>query len=67
MKFTITCQAIDAVTNEGLDLDEDEVAELIEGAICDFGPFKTETPDGRCVTANLVSIEVAPKAAEEKS
>ena len=62
MRFMLSLQVVDAVTNEGVNVDPDEIAELIVTAVSDVGPVRVlSNAASRLVT--FVNIEVAAEAA----
>ena len=62
MRFMLSLQVVDAVTNEGVEADLEEVAELIEAAVSDVGPVRVlSNAVSRLVT--FVCIKIAAEAA----
>jgi len=60
MKLLVTLQIKDIESNERIEADSDEVADLVEAAICDIGPVKINiNSNSRSVV--FVEVEVLPK------
>ena len=57
MKLRLQC--IDNETKAGVNVEQDDIAELIEMAINDLQPFSMVL-DGKIVEVKLVNVEISP-------